>query len=148
MTRNDDHEAARLLRVYGANPARWPGGVEGKAWQAACENPRLQALRAGHAQLDNALDAARPEPPSEAFMTRLYGDAGHADLQRSMLLTGWMGRMRSLLTAHWPQAGVLAAALVAGLALGYAIPAERQPAPELVFAAQVLEAAGEDMQAW
>ncbi len=114
-------EAARLLRVYGADPARWPGGVDGPFWRAACADPRLQASIAAARMVDDALDASAPASPDEALAARIAASAvssGGVRVEASD--GGFRGLMRGLFPGApaWSPAAALAAALIGGVVFG------------------------------
>lgn len=114
--------AARALRVYGADPARWPGGVDGSLWAAACAEPRLRRLLDAAQRLDAALEESAARP-SEDFLARLTASAPAlgqtrrtAGATRSVVGDEGGGIWRALFPSApaWAPAMALAFALFAG----------------------------------
>lgn len=127
MTQMTPARFAALLDAYGADPARWPEGERAAALAFLDADPAARQARADAARLDAVLDRAPVEPPSAALMDRVLAAAPPARpappqpraLGPGGRIVGWLGALVPGAGA-WQPTAALAAALVLGLAVGYA----------------------------
>lgn len=128
MTQMTPARFAALLDAYGADPGRWPEGERAAALAFLEADPAARQARADAARLDAVLDRAPVEPPSAALMDRVLAAAPAArpaplEDERATgpggKFFGWLGALVPGAGA-WQPTAALAAALVLGLAVGYA----------------------------
>ena len=119
----------KLLRAYGAEPARWPEGERDEALQTPCGRSHRE-----QAALDASLDRFVLPPPNPALADRIVAHAIAQDQVRPRLprrvmpdapIAGWTQR----LGLGWPQLAALAAAAVLGLVVGWSDPWVAAPPP-------------------
>jgi hypothetical protein len=115
---------AALLEAYGADPAHWPASERQAAQALAEADPAGGRARAEAAALDRILNAAPVEPPSAELMARVMAaaPAAPAAVHRPRPAGRLQTMLRWLLpgAGTWQPAAATAAALVLGLAVGYA----------------------------
>ena len=69
--------AARILEIYGADPARWPGPERAGTLAALNEFPELAQARQAATDIDKVLDTAPGYTPSADLARRVSAAARH-----------------------------------------------------------------------
>lgn len=104
-----------LIEAYGALPAHWPAAERAAAQAFLARHDEAKALVEGEAWIDRLLDSLPAAEPSAALKARLMPRARVA----------WF---KDLMKALWPEAqsawpaGVLAASMALGVAIGALVP--------------------------
>lgn len=130
----DEHRFRALLDAYGGDPRRWPA-EEREAAQAFADAHTDRAPQDEAARLDAVLEAGAPEcAPTAALMGRILQDAAAVSSARGARGGGWFGWAAPLGAALGGSigsgglaldrgavgfAGLAAATLLVGLAVGY-----------------------------
>jgi hypothetical protein len=103
---------AQICDAYGSNPRAWPVDERDAAQAFAANSAEAQALLAQAALLDEGLAASVALAPSAALLTAILAARPVPLADRS-----WIGGLREVFSWR-PALPALAAALVAGIAVG------------------------------
>ncbi len=111
MSTFDINDFAAALDRHGADPARWPQALRGRAPALLESSAQARALLDEARRLDAALDAALPAPDTPpGLQTRILANTPQPE--------PWPGWLAALMANTWRPLGLGCLPLVLGFALG------------------------------